>query len=182
MAALWKASDRVDVLFNVTAQNDQTHGDWLSDPALGDAKITRFIEQQRHDNWWQSALTVTADLGFAELKSASAYFARHMTYLTDNMTYEQYKAQHVGTYYAFYDTRLTSDGSFTTSTTFDEQWQYRVSQELRLTSKGTSRLQWIGGLFFERVHDNWVYGTSNEQFMNTNSWIASNDRRLRRRV
>ena len=176
LATLWKASDRVDVLFNITAQNDQTHGDWLSDPALGDAKITRFIEQQRHDNWWQSALTVTADLGFAELKSASAYFARHMTYLTDNMTYEQYKAQHFGTDYAFYDTRLTSDGSFTTSTTFNDQWQYRFSQELRLTSKGTSRLQWIGGLFFERVHDNWVYGTSNEQFMNTNSWIESNAR------
>ena len=175
LATLWKVSDRADVLFNVTAQNDQTHGDWLSDPALGDAKITRFIEQQRHDNWWQSALTVTADLGFAELKSASAYFARHMTYLTDNMTYEQYKAKHIGTDYAFYDTRLTSDGSFTTSTTFNDQWQYRFSQELRLTSKGTSRLQWIGGLFFERVHDNWVYGTSNEQFMNTNSWIASND-------
>lgn len=176
LATLWKVSDRADVLFNVTAQNDQTHGDWLSDPALGDAKITRFIEQQRHDNWWQSALTVTADLGFAELKSASAYFARHMTYLTDNMTYEQYKAKHIGTSYAFYDTRLTSDGSFTTSSTFNDQWQYRFSQELRLTSKGTSRLQWIGGLFFERVHDNWVYGTSNEQFMNTNSWIASNDR------
>jgi iron complex outermembrane receptor protein len=175
LAALWKASDRADVLFNVTAQNDQTHGDWLSDPALGDAKITRFIDQSRHDNWWQSAVTVTADLGFAEFKSASAYFQRRMTYETDNMTYEQYKAKHTGTYYPFYDTRLTSDGSFTTSTTFNDQWQYRFSQELRLTSKGTSRLQWIGGLFFERVHDNWIYGTSGPQFMETNSWVAAND-------
>jgi outer membrane receptor protein involved in Fe transport len=179
LAALWKVSDRADVLFNVTAQNDQTHGDWLSDPYLGDAKITRFIEGMRHDNWWQSAVTVTADLGFAELKSASAYFARHMTYLTDNMTYEQFKAAYYGSdaygapKYNRYDTRLTSDNSFTTSTIFNDQWQYRFSQELRLTSKGTSRLQWIGGLFFERVHDNWVYGTDNSQFMNTYGWQAA---------
>ena len=179
LATLWKASDRVDVLFNLTAQNDQTHGDWLSDPYLGDAKITRFIEGSRHDNWWQSAVTVTADLGFAELKSASAYFARHMTYELDNMTYEQYKAAYYGSdaYGApknnRYDTRLTSDNSFTTSTIFNDQWQYRFSQELRLTSKGTSRLQWIGGLFFERVHDNWVYGTNNPQFMDTYGWQAA---------
>ncbi len=89
-----KSSDRVDVLFNVTTQNDESHGDWLSDPYLGDAKITRFVEQSRHDNWWQSAVTVTADLGFAELKSASAYFQRHMTYECDNMTYEQYKSKY----------------------------------------------------------------------------------------
>ena len=48
-----------------------------------------------------------------------------------------------------------SNGAFTTSTIFNDQWQYRVSQEFRLTSKGTSRLQWLGGLFYERVHDNW---------------------------
>jgi iron complex outermembrane receptor protein len=185
LAALWTVSDRANVLFNYTAQNDNTHGDWLSDPYLGDAKITRFIDQSRHDNWWQDAVTVNVDLGFAELKSATAYFQRHMTYETDNMTYEQYKAKHYGSYYttptdsgvpnkySIYDTRLITDGSFTTSTVFNDQWQYRFSQEIRLTSKGTSRLQWIGGLFFERVHDNWYYGTDNQQFMNTWAWPAS---------
>jgi len=165
LAALWKVSDRTDVLFNLTTQNDVAYGDWLSDPALGDAKITRFIEQSRHDNWWQSAVTVTADLGFAEFKSASAYFQRHMTYEWDNMAYEEYRSK-TEPYY-IYDTRLASNGSFTTSTVFNDQWQYRFSQELRLTSKGTSRLQWIGGLFFERVHDHWFYGTNNPQFPNT---------------
>jgi outer membrane receptor protein involved in Fe transport len=179
LAALWTVNDRANVLFNYTAQNDNTHGDWLSDPYLGDAKITRFIDQSRHDNWWQDAATVNVDLGFAELKSATAYFQRHMTYTTDNMTYEQYKAKYYGTdSYGvpksnLYDTRLKSDNSFTTSTTFNDQWQYRFSQELRLTSKGTSRLQWIGGLFFERVHDNWYYGTDNQQFMNTYAWDYS---------
>ena len=58
------------------------------------------------------------------------------------MTYEQYKAKYYGSYYAvtgtqrmafprnnIYDTRLLSDNSFTTSTTFNDQWQYRFSQE-----------------------------------------------------
>ena len=185
LAALWTINDKANVLFNYTAQNDNTHGDWLSDPYLGDAKITRFIDQSRHDNWWQDAMTLNVDLGFAELKSATAYFQRHMTYESDNMTYEQYKAKNYGSFYttptdngvpnpnSIYDTRLISDGSFTTSTVFDEQWQYRFSQEIRLTSKGTSRLQWIGGLFFERVHDNWYYGTSGNQFMDTYAWPAS---------
>jgi iron complex outermembrane recepter protein len=179
LAALWTINDRANVLFNHTVQNDNTHGDWLSDPYLGDAKITRFVDQTRHDNWWQDAVTVNVDLGFAELKSATAYFQRHMTYTTDNMTYEQYKIAYYGTYsdgspkYNKYDTRLRSDNSFTTSTTFNDQWQYRFSQELRLTSKGSSRLQWIGGLFFERVHDNWYYGTDNQQLMNTYAWTYS---------
>ena len=188
LAALWTVNDKLDVLLNLTTQNDTTKGDWNSDPYLGDAKITRFIENSRHDNWYQAAMTVTADLGFAEFKSATAYFDRHMTYTEDNMTYEQYKAKVNGSYdavwgtqqngtpatYNVYSTRLLKDNSFTTSTTFNDQWQYRFSQELRLTSKGDSRLQWLGGLFYERVHDNWYYGTQNLQFMNTYAWPAAN--------
>ena len=191
LAALWKVNDGADVLFNLTTQNDTTHGDWSSDPHLGDAKITRFIDESRHDNWWQAAATVTADLGFAELKSATAYFARHMTYTLDNMTYEQYKAKYYGSYYGaypttakqaqklapkynVYDTRLVSNNAFTTSTIFNDQHQYRVSQEFRLTSKGTSKLQWLGGLFYERVHDYWYYGSQNLQFMDTWAWLAAN--------
>ncbi len=189
LAALWKINDGTDVLFNLTTQNDTTKGDWSNDPYLGDAKITRFIENSRHDNWWQAAATVTADLGFAEFKSATAYFARHMTYTEDNMTYEQYKAKYYGSYYGYYatppkqvgapkyniyDTRLVSNGAFTTSTIFNDQHQYRVSQEFRLTSKGDSKLQWLGGLFYERVHDYWYYGSQNLQFMDTWAWLAAN--------
>ena len=191
LAALWKVNEGADVLFNLTTQNDTTKGDWHSDPYLGDAKITRFIENSRHDNWWQAAATVTVDLGFAEFKSASAYFQRHMTYTEDNMVYEQFKAKYYGSYAAYpplpptaignpktvynvYDTRLVSNGKFTTSTVFNDQWQYRYSQEFRLTSKGDSRLQWLGGLFYERVHDNWYYGTQNLQLMDTWAWQSAN--------
>ncbi len=188
LAALWTVNDKWDVLFNVTQQNDQTHGDWSNDPSLGDAKITRFIINSRHDNWWQTAATVTADLGFAEFKSATAYFQRHMTYTEDNMTYEQYKAKYYGSYasytggptaigaprYNIYDTRRKSDGSFTTSTVFNDQHQYRFSQELRLTSKGTGKWQWLAGLFYEHVNDNWIYGTQNLDFMQTYAWDAAN--------
>ena len=190
LAALWKVNDRADVLFNLTTQNDTTKGDWLSDPYLGDAKITRFIENSRHDNWWQAAATVRVDLGFAEFKSVSAYFARHMTYTEDNMTYEQYKAKYYGSYTAYpltaigdpktydniYATRLVSNDKFTTSTIFNDQHQYRVSQEFRLTSEGDSRLQWLGGLFYERVHDYWYYGTENLQLTDTYAWQAANVR------
>ncbi len=188
LAALWTVNDTANVLFNLTTQNDTTHGNWNSDPYLGDAKIVRFIDDSRHDNWWQAAMTINADLGFAEFKSATAYFKRHMTYTSDQMTYEQYKVKKFGSYYAvagtrdtgtpaynIYNTRLTSNGHLTTSTSFNDQWQYRVSQEFRLTSKGDSRLQWIGGLFYERVHDNWWYGAENKQFTNTTAWqVAQN--------
>ena len=74
-----------------------------------------------------------------------------------------------------YDTRLLKNGGFTTSTVFNDQKQYRVSQEFRLTSKGTSRFQWLAGLFYERVHDYWYYGTQNLQLMNTYAWVAANE-------
>ena len=188
VAALWTLSDRTDVLFNVMRQKEQTKGDWLSDPALGDNKITRFFDESRNDDWWQAAATLTMNLGFAELKSASAYFHRHITYETDNTTYEQAKSMRFGTYdgsYTYYpagmpkasiyDSRLLSDGSFTASTLFNDQHQERVSQEIRLTSTGASKLQWIGGLFYERVHDDWFYGTRNPELMNTYAWQAAND-------
>ena len=150
LAALWTVNDKANVLFNLTTQNDTTHGSWLSDPYLGEAKIARFIDESRHDNWWQAAMTITADMGFAEFKSATAYFKRHMTYTTDNMTYTQYQTKKYGSYYAVkgtrdtgvpnpytvYNLRLASNGNLTTGTNFNDQWQYRVSQEFRLTSTG----------------------------------------------
>ncbi len=121
LAALWTVNDKANVLFNLTTQNDTTHGSWNSDPYLGDAKIARFIDKSRHDNWWQAAMTITADLGFAEFKSATAYFKRHMTYTTDQMTYTQYKTKKFGSYYAVPGTRDT--GVPNPYTVYNPVWQ-----------------------------------------------------------
>ena len=71
-------------------------GNWESDPALGDYKITRFFDEFRDDKWLQYSLNFKGNLGFAELSVTGSYFDRDIKYEWDNMAYDQWRS----TYYA----------------------------------------------------------------------------------
>ncbi|MGH8195637.1 MAG: TonB-dependent receptor, partial [Woeseiaceae bacterium] len=142
-------------------------GTWESDPALGDYKITRFFDEYREDDWYQTAMTVTGDLGFAELSFTAADFSRDINYEWDNMMYEQWRTAYYGPYYPLYDTDY-SNGS-----TFNWQGQERYSFEARLTSQGESRLQWMVGAFYESVYDWWFYGALVPGLTSTDAWEAA---------
>ena len=94
------------------------------------------------------------------------------------MTYDQWRAGHTrydlvavhypnspehpyntyyNTWFPIYDT-LTPNGALI-GQTYNWQKQNRETFEVRLTSKGESRFQWMAGLFYEDVYDWWDYGT-----------------------
>lgn len=171
VAASWDVSDRWNVLAAVIAQVSDADGSWESDPALGDYKITKFFEEYRDDDWYQTALTITGDLGFAELSATTASFDRKIVYEWDNMLYEQYKDAYYGVY-SGYD---LYNSEYTFGTIFNDQNQDRFSQEVRLTSAGESRFQWMIGGFYEDVRDDWLYGADNPDLMETTAWTAAND-------
>lgn len=165
--ALWTVNPNWDVLATFTLQNSEAHGTWEHDPAVGDYKIVRFFDEYREDDWYQTALTVTGDLGFAELSFTAADFSRDINYEWDNMMYEQWRTYYWGSVYALYDTDY-SNGSI-----FNFQGQERYSFEARLTSKGESRLQWMVGAFYEDVYDWWFYGALVPNLASTDAWAAA---------
>ena len=72
------------------------------------------------------------------------------------------------TWAAIYDT-LTPTGALI-GQTYNWQKQNRETFEVRLTSKGESRFQWMAGLFYEDVYDWWDYGTELPGLQNTRAW------------
>jgi outer membrane receptor protein involved in Fe transport len=173
ISALWNVNENWKVLATGLYEKSRSTGDWKSDPTVGEYKIVRFLDDQRDDEWWSTALTITGDLGFAEFTSASAYLEREIAYINDSSVYEQYRSAYFA--YGLYDT-LTGLGTDHRdfSRTFNDQNQQRFSQELRLTSKGEGRFQWMLGAFYEDVNDEWFFGVRTPRLLDTQSWQVAN--------
>jgi len=175
--ALWNMGDKWSALFTVVGENTDAVGVWDTDEALGDYKVTRFEDEWRTDDWVSTALTLDGDLGFADLSLNVTKFDRDIAYEYDNMTYSQWKDYtnrgydyDSGYYYGYplYNT------NYNRSIIFNDQRQERESFELRLTSSGDSKLQWMVGAYYEDIIDEWYYGARVDDFLNTDSWYSAN--------
>jgi outer membrane receptor protein involved in Fe transport len=165
VAARWQINPKWETTLSFVLQNASNDGTWETDGAVGDYKTTRFFDEYLDDDWWQGSLNVKGDLGFAELSITGSYFDRKIKYEWDNMVYDQYRS--ATTYYAAYDTGLTF------GTNFNNQKQTRYSYEVRLTSLGESRFEWMAGAFYEKVYDWWHDGTKNPSLTSTPAWEAA---------
>ena len=170
VAASWELGDRWSVIAGIIAQNSSATGAWETDPNLGDFKIVKFFDEYRDDDWSQHSFTIKGDLGAAEFSATTAIFDRDIAYEWDNHVYEQYKDAYWGVYngYGLYNSE------YTFGTIFNDQTQERFSQEIRLTSTGASRFQWMVGAFYEDVDDEWFYGAQNAALMDTVAWETAN--------
>jgi hypothetical protein len=166
IAARWQISPKWQTTASLIAQTSESEGGWESDPALGDYKITRFMDEFLDDKWYQASLNLKGDLGFAELSATASYFDRDIKYQYDNSNYDQWRTAYYGVYWGYdlYNTNYLI-GPF-----FNDQTQDRWSYEVRLTSKGESRFQWMAGAFYEDVYDWWHYGSRLPNYMSTPSW------------
>jgi outer membrane receptor protein involved in Fe transport len=182
IAALWNMSDEWSLLASLVTEQTHAEGSWDTDPALGDHKITRFIKEDRDDDWYSAALTLKGDLGFAELSVTGTHLDRDIAYHWDNNSYAQQKDRYFGgglyyeLYYAgdpnyvnYYNLALYN-ADYIPSTIFNDQHQERDAVEIRLVSQGESRLQWAAGLYYEDVFDEWYYGTVQPGIENTTMW------------
>jgi outer membrane receptor protein involved in Fe transport len=180
LSVLWNISENWTTEFTFLQQWSDADGSWDSDPALGDYKVTRFYDEWRDDNWYQTALSANGDLGFATLTTAVSYFDRDSSYSWDNTLYEQWKTAYFGTvtYYegtAYEYVRHTLyDVDFKRGFQFNDQHQDRWTAEVRLTSQGEGKLHWLAGTFYEDVYDTWLYGARNPSLMQTPSWDVAN--------
>jgi iron complex outermembrane recepter protein len=169
IAGLWTINPQWNVLATAIYQRSDTDGEFDTDPALGDYKITRFFDQWRDDEWYTLSGTVKGDLGFAELAVTASYFDRKIDYEYDDTNYSQWRTTRFG-YYALYDTGTLH------AVTFNYQKQSRWAYEARLTSLGESKLQWMAGAFYEDVYDWWDFGDrlTAGDFSQTRAWQEAN--------
>lgn len=171
IAVLWDISDRWTADLSHIIQYSEATGTWESDPFLGDYKVTRFFEEYRNDDWWQTSVTFKGDLGFAEFVSTTSYFERDSSYEFDNMLYNQWQTSYYGIYNGF----APYDFEYEFGSNLNVQWQERTAQELRLTSLSDSKLQWMVGAFYDDVYDAWEYDAHMANLVQTNAWDAVNN-------
>lgn len=172
---LWHVNDKWDAQLTYLNQKAETNGDWKYDPALGELDIVRFHNDIRTDDWWSTALTITGNLGFAELTLTSSHTEREVKYNFDSMVSDQlrtraYGIDNINGAYnpAYYNT------AYINGTVSNDQVGRRTTQEIRLTSMGESKFQWLMGAFYESSYDQWNWNFNTPNLESTPAWAALN--------
>ncbi len=102
LSALWQMNDDWEVLLNVMTEQNESRGEWETDPSLGGQRIVRFIEDFKEDDWTSFGLTLRGDLGFASLSITAQQMDRDFAYEWDNNSYTQRKDRAYGGAYLRY--------------------------------------------------------------------------------
>ncbi len=160
----WQVSDRWTVDLSAIFQNRE--GDGFSDVNLdvGDLEQVRFEPESYEDEWYQVALTLTAELPFADAVIATSYFDRDFRYDADATDYEFSFNQ--SAYDSGYDTY--NFGGNPRGNAINDQNDEFTTIEARLTSRedSSSRWSWVAGLFYSKydrtsTFDSFVRGYEN---------------------
>ncbi len=152
-AVKWDINDNWTATLSANYQKIEADGWNDHDPTVGDLQVIKFIEETRDDEWTQISLVLEADLGFAQLVSASSYYDREIFYQTDTQAYAAYFHYSFGIYagYATYNFGLDPIGGQT-----NDQQNDAFTQEIRLSSS-SDRLQWTAGLFYQETDERWDF-------------------------
>ena len=167
---LWNVTDNWTATVALIGEDNSSDGAWGDDANLPDDQHSLFHKENRDDNWWNASLLIEGDMNFATLTSSTTYLDREITYEFDNMVYEQWKDSYFGVYYGF----ALYNSEYTYGFYFNDQTQDRVSQELRLQSNSDSRFSWMVGGFYEKIEDEWYYGSFNPDYPDTLSFYYAN--------
>ena len=174
---LWNINDNWSATFTYIGQKTTTGADNYYDPNVGDLEVIRFHDEWSEDKFDLFSLTVEADLGFAELVSATSYYDRTHDYMQDVTSYSHYwnalycqDSAYTAADFPYYDfftnpdsgqiiwwpvycQAPTVDGDSLNNTTVLGQ-QDRFTQEFRLSHEGDT-FDWIVGLFYETANDDY---------------------------
>lgn len=179
ISALWNINEDWSATFEYVYQNQEANGGNDYNPFVGDLQTVKFNEQYRNDKWDLFSLTIEADLGFAQLVSATGYYDRTIESQIDGTVYvKYYMGWNCNPYYfanaAFYNAPgyyyLIPDTGYSIyaphycfaptiggDVLVKQQgpaWQSKFTQELRLSSQG-EKMDWIVGLYYEDASDDW---------------------------
>jgi outer membrane receptor protein involved in Fe transport len=136
-SALYKATDRLNITGSVYWQNDKQATLSVVDDAAAGLQVTGAIREPRQDQFTQYNLTVDYDLLFGSLVSSTSYINREVDQIQD---------------LGFLGTAIF--GSTVPLVSYRRVPFNTLSEELRLTSKGESRLSYTVGAYTEKLTGN----------------------------
>jgi iron complex outermembrane receptor protein len=138
---------------SIMAQTTRGQGTSTYQPSVGYLKVNRFSPDTQHDEWVQSALTITGKIADLDVTYAASHFERSAQAQSDYTDYS-----------IFYDALFGSGAGWTDNSghvigvptnSFQSRYGYsKTSNEFRLASPSTDRLRFIGGLFYENQTNN----------------------------
>jgi outer membrane receptor protein involved in Fe transport len=139
LALLWNVSEKVGLTFNYYQQDQDVGGRTVNHRFAFNTgryeSAARFVEPANRRNDLFS-IELVADLGFADLVSATG-FSRYDRWgqrdQTDLLLDFEYGYEQFPSFVAY---------------TREEAKERRTNEELRIVSKGTGKLSWIGGVFY----------------------------------
>lgn len=162
VALRWTPTDNVDATLTYHYQDVDAEGRTLAHvEAFGTGPYESGLRFEEPNNIRNELLSLEliADLGFAELTSAtgaSDYFDRGQRDQTDLLLDFEFLYETFPEFSSF--TREIND-------------QETLTQELRLVSTGTGRLTWIGGFFYSKFD---LFATSEEFTPGFDQWAVDN--------
>jgi len=168
LSALYQINDNWNALLEETYQSMNAQGVFYEQPlssdgqTLGPLDVTTFNPSYDRDNWTNTALTVTGQIGDLKLVYAGAYLDRHVNQTQD---YTNYARGLYGAYYqcaGLFTANATQGPCYSPSSTWqDTEANFHQSHELRLSTPDDWRLRGVGGIYWERqeIDDDteWLY-------------------------
>ena len=154
ISVLYDLNDDWRITAAAMTQTTDTFGAWDHDPTRrGDLEVTRFGPEYTELDYSQVALTLTGEMDIGDLVYATSYYDREDLAVNDYSDYVEYASfgswiqQHACEDFYWYGFTGCADPSiFFESEDNTSRW----SHELRLTSTGEGRLNWIAGAYYEQ--------------------------------
>ncbi len=158
LSLLYKPSDDLSILATAFDQHLHLGGYDLLDGSPDSAVPSRVykahyeafpLREGVRDDVSIFGVTVNANLGFADLTSATSYFSRLGVQTQD------------ASESIYYSNRVNTNGVFTPGAPFvpvpysERDPSHQFSQEIRLSSHDSGGLHWVGGVFYSELHSVW---------------------------
>ncbi len=152
-------SDNWEALLTTIYQKQDTNGVWYHDPdapngEVGDLEVQRFNPESMEDEYTQASVTITGDLGDADIVYTGSFMNRDVEFHTD---YSDYTDSSWVSFYAcdYYGTSsVTADCTNMMIAYNDDNKYKRDTHELRLQSTSDNAFSYTVGLYYEKSsHD-----------------------------
>ena len=152
MTLLWQPNEDFSLTTMALYQHLYMGGyDTFDDPP-GAAYMAHYeafpVREPIEDDVKLYSVTMTDNLGFADLTSATAFWDRRETQDED------------ASWSIYYSNDGPAGPPFVPIAYYEIDPSHQFSQEIRLTSRGSDRVHWVTGAFFSDLHSTWIEESS----------------------
>jgi outer membrane receptor protein involved in Fe transport len=90
ISARWDINENWSATLAYHSGDTDSQGNNAYNPFVGDLETIRWVKNTSESDWDVTALTIEADLGFAQFVSATSFYENQRTYAFDNTLYYKY--------------------------------------------------------------------------------------------